>query len=75
VWEIYGRQDPQLGKIELKPGSNAVVPQDVRHGEYNVRVPLHESTFVLNNKSRYKVEVWGRVDSIITHRSAAFDLR
>src|SRR5215212_9411483 len=39
VWEVKGRGESQLGRVQLSVGENAAVIADVRHGSYDVLAP------------------------------------
>ena len=58
VWELKGRNDPQLGRITLTVGENSTQPTDVRHGAYDVMTPAGMPTFSVAPDTRYVVEAW-----------------
>lgn len=72
VWEVKGRGEPQLGRVTLNVGENAVAMPDVRHGTYEVIAPAGAGTFELVPGKRYVVEVWGKDDVPRTKRQVAF---
>ena len=72
VWEIKGRNGPQIGAVALKVGENPVQVDDVRHGVYDVIVPRGQSTFTIEPGARYVVELWGRKGKRWTKRKAEF---
>lgn len=72
VWELKGRDDPQLGRIKLQIGDNPALPTDIRHGTYQVIVPGNEQTFALAPRTKYVVEVWKSDASPSSTRIAEF---
>lgn len=72
VWEVKGRDEPQVGRVQLKVGENPVRIGDVRHGTYEVITPAGKSTFTLAPGARYVVEVWGSDSNPRTKRAAEF---
>ena len=72
VWEVKGRDKPQVGRVLLKVGENSVQLTDVRHGAYEVIVPAGKSTFTLASGRRYVVEAWGSDSNPRTKRVAEF---
>src|SRR5260370_34656726 len=47
LWEVRGRDQPQVGRVELYVGENPVQLGDVRHSVYDVIAPTNRSTFTL----------------------------
>jgi hypothetical protein len=72
VWDVRGRDGPQLGRVLLKVGENSVQPTGVRHGAYEVVAPAGKSTFTLTPGARYAVEAWGTDANPRTKRVAEF---
>jgi hypothetical protein len=72
VWEVKGRDEPQLGRVLLTVGENSVRVTDVRHGAYEVIAPAGKSTFTLAPGTRYVVEAWGSDSNPRTKRVAEF---
>jgi hypothetical protein len=72
VWEVKGRDDAQVGRVQLKVGENPVQISDVRHGAYEVIAPAGKSTFTLAPGARYVVEAWGTDSKPRTKRVAEF---
>jgi hypothetical protein len=72
VWEVRGRNEPQLGRVTLKIGENGVALPDVRHGAYDVLTLSGTSTFKIEAGKRYVVEVWGKDDVARTKRRVEF---
>jgi hypothetical protein len=72
VWEVKGRGEPQLGRVQLSVGENAAAIADVRHGSYDVLAPAGAGTFKLETGKRYVVEVWGKDNAPRTKRQAEF---
>lgn len=44
VWEVKGRGEPQLGRVQLSVGENTAAIADVRHGSYDVLAPAGAGT-------------------------------
>lgn len=72
VWELKGRDGPQLGRFKLRIGENPVQVPDVRHGTYDVVTPVGRSTFALAPATRYVVEAWGSDSGLSAKRTAEF---
>ena len=72
VWEIRGRNDPQIGKVTFAIGVNRVDVQDVRHGSYDVIKPSRAQTFTIDHGARYSVEAWGRDNEPMTRAIVEF---
>ena len=72
VWEVKGRDEPQLGRVQLSVGENVAAISDVRHGSYDVLAPAGSGTFKLEAGKRYVVEVWGTDDATRAKRHAEF---
>jgi hypothetical protein len=72
VWEVKGRDEPQVGRVVLKVGENSVQVTDVRHGAYEAIAPVGKSTFTLVPGARYLVEAWGSDANPRTKRVAQF---
>jgi hypothetical protein len=72
VWELKGRDGPQLGRVNLTIGENPTLPADIRHGTYEVLKPAGKQTFTLAAKSAYIVEVWANADRPDSKRTAQF---
>jgi hypothetical protein len=72
VWEVKGRDEPQLGRVTLSIGENGVAVADVRHGAYDVLAPAAANTFKIEARKRYIVEVWGKDDVSRTKRQVEF---
>lgn len=60
VWEVLGRDESHVGRVELYVGPNRAQITDVRHGAYEVVVPSRGTTFTLDPNTRYVVEAWGK---------------
>lgn len=72
VWEVKGRNGPQIGRVEWQVGENPVAVQDVRHGVYDVVAPAGADRFTLEAGRRYVIEVWGREEVPRMKRKAEF---
>jgi hypothetical protein len=72
VWEIKGRDGPQINSVTLKIGENPAQLDDVSHGVYDVIVPRGQSTFTIEPGARYVVEVWGKDARQWTRRKEEF---
>lgn len=68
IWEVEGRDEPQLGRVRLQAGQNAAAIQDVRHGSYSVVIPSEGATFMLKPGVQYRLEVWGKDGKADTKR-------
>jgi hypothetical protein len=75
LWEVRGREEPQVGRVELYVGENPVQLGDVRHGVYDVIAPTNRSTFTLQPTTRYIIEVWGNDTKPRSKRQAEFVTR
>jgi hypothetical protein len=74
VWEVKGRDEPQLGRVQLIVGENPAQITDVRHGKYEVVTPAGKSTFTLAPGVRYVVEAWVSESRSGSKRTAEFTL-
>ena len=64
VWEIEAVSGiPQMHKLVFSVGSNNVEPAPHPGGEYSVVVPKGASTFTLNPKTDYEIEIWRDLNS------------
>ena len=72
LWEVRGRNEPEVGRIELRVGENPVQLGDVRHGVYDVLAPTNKSTFILEPATQYVIEVWGDDAEARSKRQAQF---
>jgi len=73
VWDLEGRNDPQIGLVTLFDGDNSVHPRDIRHGSYEVTVPANTSTFRLESGVKYSVEIWRHAGSNRSRRRATIE--
>ena len=72
VWEVKGRNGPQIGRVEWNVGENPVAVYDTRHGDYDVVVPAGADRFTLEAGRRYVIEIWGREEVPRMKRRAEF---
>jgi hypothetical protein len=75
VWEMQGRNGPQLGVLSLHVGANPTIPKDTRHGDYDVVVPAGEATFRLEAGITYTIDVWRHVGASSGGRRSSFRLK
>jgi hypothetical protein len=74
VWEVKGHGAPQIGKFVLNAGENVATISDVRHGAFDVIMPVGKQTFTLASGGTYVIEAWGRDGDARTKREAEFTL-
>lgn len=72
VWQIRGRDVPQIGRVKLTVGDNPTLPADVRHGTYEVTTPAGKETFTIAPNTQYVVEVWSSETALGSKSSAHF---
>ena len=72
VWEVRGRDVPQIGLVKLTVGENPTVPADVRHGTYEVVTPAGKETFTIAPGTHYVVEVWSSETALGAKQTAQF---
>lgn len=74
IWEVRGRDAPQLGKFVLNVGENPAMVAGVRHGTFDVLIPERQEPFTLASGATYVIEAWGHDGDATTKRDVTFTL-